>query len=95
VPDLKGIGFNTGTSPLHIPKINKFMNAKINPPLNGVANTNRFINYHVKGDLLSVSSTYLFQDTIILKPKPTPSSAQAHRISYILQETQPNPPFVR
>jgi len=95
IPELTGVGFNTGTSPLHIPKINKFANARITPVLDGVANTNRFINYHVKGDLLSVSSTYLFQDTVILTTSPKPSKAQAHRITYILQETQPNPPFVR
>lgn len=94
VPNLTGIGFNTGTSPLHIPKVARF-NPRFTPVLDGVANTNRFVNYHVKGDLLSVSSTYLFQDTVILTTNPPPNSIQAHRITYILQETQPNPPFIR
>jgi len=94
VEELTGVGFNTGTSPLHIPKVAKY-NLRFTPILDGVANTNRFINYHVEGDLLSASSTYLFQDTVILKPKPKPGPIQAHRISYILQETRPNPPFRR
>jgi len=93
IPEVTGIGFNTGTSPLHIPIVYKFT-PKFTPLLDGVANTNRFINYHVKGDLLSVSSTFLFKDTVILTTTPKPSPITAHRITYILQETQPNPPFL-
>ena len=92
ISNVKGIGFNTGTSPLHIPSVARFRQP-FKKLLDGVADSFRFVNYHVKGDFLSVSSTYLFKDTVILSPSPAPSAIQAHRISYILQETQPNPPF--
>jgi len=94
IPEINGVGFNTGTSPLQVAQITRTIPNIFTPILNGVANTSRFVNYHMKGDILSVSSTYIFLDTITLKPFPEPSSTfQAHRMSYILQETQPNPDF--
>jgi len=88
--DIIGVGFNTGTSPLQ-KKIRKPFTQNTQILSNREQNL-RFINYHMENDILSSASVELFIDTVILKPRPAPKSAQeAHSMGFILKSTSPNP----
>jgi hypothetical protein len=91
VDDIKGIGFNTGSSPTQT-KLGAKLISRLKPLLNDKSDNLRFINYHVNGDLLSASSIDIFIDTVIIKPKPKPTSViEAHKISFLLKSTSPSP----
>jgi len=91
---IRGIGFNTGSSPAQNKTIS-FLIGRMRPFLNNKNDNLKFTNYHIKGDLISASSVDLFIDTVILDTNPKPKSVvEAHKISYLLQNTSPNPPLV-
>ena len=89
-PDIVGIGFNTGSSPLQVKTPQPLTrNSQI---LNNKEQNLRFLNYHMEKDLISSASVELFIDTIILKPKPAPKSVnEAHSLGFLLKSTSPNP----
>jgi len=88
---IRGIGFNTGSSPTQNKTLSLLL-GRLKPFLNDKADNLKFTNYHIKGDLISASSVDLFYDTVILDTKPKPESIiEAHKISYLLQNTSPNP----
>ena len=92
IPQIRGVAFNMGSSPLQSRTISKFTFSK--PPLARIEDKLRFRNYFVKGDLISVSSKYLYYDTIELITEPPPSNPlQAHKISFIINHTQPDKPL--
>ena len=91
---IRGIGFNTGSSPAQNKSLS-FLLGRLKPFLNDKEDNLKFINYHVEGDLISSSSVDLFIDTVILNTQPKPKTAlEAHKISFLLKSTSPNPPLV-
>lgn len=92
VDKIKGIGFNMGASPLQSHKLSGLLiNSNI---LNSSDAQNRFTSYIMKGDLISLSSKYLYKDVVILEPKPAPSNPiEAHKISFLIKHTEPYPNF--
>jgi len=90
IPDITGVGFNTGSSPLQVKIQQPF--TQTSQILSNRNQNMRFINYHMENDLISSSSVELFIDTIILKPRPAPNSAnEAHSLGFLLKSTSPNP----
>jgi len=91
---IRGIGFNTGSSPTQNKTISMLL-GRLKPFLSDKRDNLKFTNYHIKGDLISASSIDLFIDNVILDTKPKPKSViEAHKISYILKNTSPNPPLI-
>ena len=92
VKGIKGIGFNTGSSPAQSSILSKWLITT--PVLQNLTDQLRFTNYHMKGDLISLSSKYLYRDTIELNPIPPAENAiEAHKLSFLLNHTQPSPAF--
>jgi len=90
IPAVLGIGFNTGSSPLQSKPLSNYL---INRPvLLRAEDQRRFINYLVKGDLISLSSKYLYKDSIEIIPNPPAKNAlEAHKISFLIKNIQPFP----
>jgi len=89
IPIIRGVAFNMGASPLQNQTIAKFTLSK--PPLTNFEDRIRFRNYFVKGDLVSVSSKYLYSDTVELVTTPPPSNMlEAHKMSFIINHTTPD-----
>ena len=92
IPLIRGVAFNMGSSPLQSKTLSRFTFST--PPLTRFEDKIRFRNYFVKGDLISVSSKYLYYDTIELVTKPPPRNPlEAHKISFIINHTQPDKPL--
>lgn len=93
IPEILGVGWNIGSSPTQTKAFSNYLFNK--PILNNINDALRYTNYFMKGDLISISSKYLYKDSIEINPTPPASGPiEAHKMTFMIKNIRPYPDII-